>query len=86
MLDEIEALPSAERGASPTYRNMQRNAVNHRLHMRRHVVRPLRIVHPWRVFRRQPVEGRDEMAALGQALVDMQGRLAGTIAGVRYTF
>ncbi|MFG6487315.1 methyl-accepting chemotaxis protein [Roseateles sp. BYS78W] len=32
---------------------------------------------------RTAVEGRDEMAALGQALVDMQGRLAGTIAGVR---
>jgi methyl-accepting chemotaxis protein len=32
---------------------------------------------------RTTVEGRDEMAALGQALTDMQGRLAGTIAGVR---
>jgi methyl-accepting chemotaxis protein len=32
---------------------------------------------------RTTVEGRDEMAALGQALADMQGRLAGTIAGVR---
>ena len=62
MLDQIDALPGAERELALRHRHMQRHAVEHRLDMRRHVVGALDIVNPGRVFRRQPVERADEIA------------------------
>ena len=56
VLDQIDALPGAERELALRHRHMQRHAVEHRLDMRRHVVRPFDVMDPGRVFRRQTIE------------------------------
>src|SRR5262249_5850765 len=46
MLGNIDALPRTERERPANHRDVERHAGEHGLHMRRHVVRPLRIVNP----------------------------------------
>ena len=55
VLGEIDALPGAERKLAAGHRHMQRHAVEHRLHVRRHVVRAFGIVHPSGIRRREPL-------------------------------
>ena len=62
VLDQIDALPGAERELAAGDRHMQRDAGEHRLDMRRHVVGPFGVVDPGRVVParggRAPVRGR----------------------------
>ena len=50
MLDQIDALPGAERQPAAAHRHVQRHAGQHGLDVRRHVVRALDVVHPGRVL------------------------------------
>ena len=63
VLDQIDALPGAEREFAADDRHMQRHAVEHGLDMRRHVVRALDVVDPGRVFRRQTIERRHQVGS-----------------------
>ena len=66
MLDKINSLPGAERELAANHRHMQRYAVEHRFHMRRHVVGPFDIMDPGRVLGREPIErgNQDPLARL----------------------
>src|SRR5439155_2774879 len=46
VLGEIDALPGAERQRAVEHWNVQRHAVEHRLHVAWHVIGAFRIVHP----------------------------------------
>ena len=58
VLGEINALPGAERELAARDRHVQRNPVQHRLHVRRHVVRAFGVVHPAGVRRAQAGRAR----------------------------
>ena len=58
VLDDIDALPGAERHLAVKHRNLQRRCGQHGLDMRRHVIRPLGVVHPAGIFGRKPLERR----------------------------
>ena len=61
MFDHVYALPGAEAQFGSDDGDVKRHAVQHRLDMRRHIVRPFHIMDPLRVFRRQPIECRDQI-------------------------
>ena len=61
VLDQINSLPCAQRQSAAGDRHMQRHAIEHRLHMGRHVVGPFDIMNPGRIFRRKPIERSDEI-------------------------
>jgi hypothetical protein len=63
MLDQIDALPGAERELSPKHRDVQRDAREHRLHVRGHIVRPLGLMHPRCARGREVIESRQKIGA-----------------------
>ena len=62
VLDQIDALPGAERERAAAHRDVQRNAGQHGLDMRRHVVGAFDGVHPGAVVGREPAQRRDRSA------------------------
>ena len=77
VLREIETLPGPDREPAANDRNMQGHAVDHRFHMRRHVVRAFGVVHPAGIGRRQPVERGHEIGlhvGIGILLDDQRRR------------
>src|SRR5262245_33461979 len=61
MLGQIETLPGAERELAVDHRHLQRDAVYHGLHVRRHIVGPFHIVDPAGVSRRDAIERGEEI-------------------------
>ena len=61
MLDEVDALPGPERKLPGNDRHLQRDTIEHRLDMSRHVVGPFDIVNPRCVLRCQPIERGDKV-------------------------
>ena len=56
VLGEIKSLPGAKRELSVGHRHLQRDTVDHGLHVRRHVIGSFGIVNPTRVRRRNAIE------------------------------
>jgi len=56
VLHEVDALPSPERELARDNGHLQRDTIEHRLNMSRHVVGPFDVVDPRCVLRRKPVE------------------------------
>ena len=75
MFGKIDALPGAEREFCIEHRYMQRHTREHGLHVRRHVVRALDIMHPAGIDGREAIERGAQIGAhvgIG-VLLDHQG-------------
>src|SRR5262245_960355 len=77
MLGNIDALPGSERERPRNHRDVQRHSGEHRLDVRRHVIRPFGTVNPRGVGRCKKVERPGEIAAhvgIGVFLDDQRSR------------
>jgi hypothetical protein len=63
VLDQIDALPRAERERAAGHRHVQGDAGQHGLDVGRHVIGAFNRVHPAGVLRRQPAQRRGEIGA-----------------------
>jgi hypothetical protein len=74
VLDEVDRLPGAERECALQHRDLQRDRCQHRLDVRRHVVRSLGVMAPSGVFGRKSIQRRGQIDEHGRIGIFLDGQ------------